>query len=143
MPLQASERVRDAYEALVSGKGAKVERKSLDCECPICMEDMAESPVELVAYCAVCGNNIHKDCLTRWLSQSVGRTCVYCRQPWTDGGSPLAAAGEANTNEGYVNLSHEADMSRERRTRKNGYNDILVINMLLDYYSRTRRWGYN
>lgn len=64
-----------------------VNRKPIeDNECPICYTDF-EPEKEAIVYCkAICGTNIHNDCLNSWLKaqqQAYGKsTCPYCRHDW-------------------------------------------------------------
>ena len=94
-------------------------RKPIEGECPICVEDFDVERRESIVYCqASCGNNIHKQCFEKWAATKRGGevTCPYCRSPWqADDSSAGIAAGRGKRNEeGYVNVAAQLGLSGER-----------------------------
>ncbi|KAG2178081.1 hypothetical protein INT43_003334 [Umbelopsis isabellina] len=89
-------------------------RRPLDTsDCPICFESFSEEEISSIAYCRVCGNNVHNECFDNWKSYQPGAvTCVYCRAPWYKQSHPinLAPAGK----EGYVNMAKVLGLSDKR-----------------------------
>ncbi|KLO14892.1 hypothetical protein SCHPADRAFT_825594 [Schizopora paradoxa] len=127
----ANTRVRDAY-AQASGRplssqassssnnGQNKRKPGPDDDCPVCYETMHNVQEKQLSYCEACGNCLHKDCFTQWAkSAKNGVTCVWCRAPWAQAGTPTrarAAGGNATTSEGYLNLSGVAGVSPVRDT---------------------------
>jgi hypothetical protein len=83
-------------------------RKPIEGECPICYDDL-EPRKDAIVYCkASCGNNVHKDCMQKWISMTRGKaTCPYCRATW-------AAEDGFEGKLGYVNVAGQLGLSRER-----------------------------
>jgi hypothetical protein len=96
-------------------------RKPIEGECPICYDDL-EPGKEAIAYCkASCGNNVHKDCMQKWISMSRGKaTCPYCRATWATEDSFDGKLGDVDTKglerngDGYVNVAGQLGLSGER-----------------------------
>lgn len=121
----ADEAVRQKFAAAaggVAGPGpaaaaAPTQQRPIEGDCPICCEEMAPGG-EAVVFCATCFNNLHQDCFGRWRAQKLGAqqpvTCVYCRAPWMDLGSPgagPAAVGATTVNvmgRAYLNLAQHS-----------------------------------
>ncbi|OAL48702.1 hypothetical protein IQ07DRAFT_588804 [Pyrenochaeta sp. DS3sAY3a] len=92
-------------------------RKPIEGECPICYDDLGDK--ESTVYCkASCGNNVHKDCMMKWLAMKT--TCPYCRAKWVEdtgldgviGGVNMT--GLARNEDGYVNVASQLGLSGER-----------------------------
>jgi hypothetical protein len=95
-------------------------RKPIEGECPICYTDF-EPESESIVYCkAGCGNNVHKDCMQKWMAANSGKaTCPYCRTKWAEEdvgafGGNISLEGAATTEEGYVNVAGQLGLSGER-----------------------------
>lgn len=110
---KANAAVRQAYERLISGKSAAAERRDHDADCPICMENMADDAIELLAYCSVCGQNIHRQCYAAWTKTAV--RLILC-------GSNLTASRRLSTNPraSCVGSHGSTDQSRLDRLRRSG-----------------------
>lgn len=53
-----------------------------DDECPICYQALNDE--DTLCACPMCHNNVHKECVVKWLEHSSQKTCVYCRSAnWT------------------------------------------------------------
>jgi hypothetical protein len=94
-------------------------RKPVEGECPICCCDFELSSSETVVYCkAACGNNIHKDCFSKWAATKSGQTitCPFCRSPWQGDEIQLkeVAKGGSRNAEGYVNVASQLGLSGRR-----------------------------
>ncbi|KXZ54207.1 hypothetical protein GPECTOR_5g30 [Gonium pectorale] len=115
----ASDVIRQRYAAIAggtaaggaAGAGASVQRP-VEGDCPICYEEMvagAGRGAEAITFCASCGNNMHRECFSRWAAskRSGGSqvTCVYCRAPWQDAGGPGPGTPGGAGGREYVNLS--------------------------------------
>ena len=60
----------------------KVERKPLEGDCPVCMDDIDES--EATTWCrGQCGNNVHVQCFKEWKKNALRNgddvLCMFCR----------------------------------------------------------------
>lgn len=96
-------------------------RKAIEGECPICYDDL-EPDKDAIAYCkASCGNNVHKDCMQKWIAMSKGKaTCPYCRATWATEEGFDGKLGDIDTNglqrneDGYVNVAGQLGLSGER-----------------------------
>jgi hypothetical protein len=95
-------------------------RKSIEGECPICYTDF-EPEGEAIVYCkAGCGNNVHKDCMQKWMAAKSGKaTCPYCRTKWAEEdvgalGGKVNLEGAMRTEDGYVNVAGQLGLSGER-----------------------------
>jgi hypothetical protein len=95
-------------------------RKPIEGECPICYDELGG--MEAIVYCkASCGNNVHKDCMQKWISISRGQaTCPYCRAKWeaeTGFEGKLGGVdpkGLERNEDGYVNVARQLGLSGER-----------------------------
>ncbi|KAH7359982.1 hypothetical protein BKA66DRAFT_471523 [Pyrenochaeta sp. MPI-SDFR-AT-0127] len=95
-------------------------RKPIEGECPICYDELDDR--EAIVYCkASCGNNVHKDCMQKWMTISRGKaTCPYCRAKWdedTDFGGKLGnvvMTGLEKNEDGYVNVAGQLGLSGQR-----------------------------
>jgi hypothetical protein len=96
-------------------------RKPIEGECPICYDDL-EPDQDVIVYCkASCGNNVHKDCMQKWIAMSRGKaTCPYCRATWAaeegfDGKlGDIDTKGLQRNEDGYVNVAGQLGLSGER-----------------------------
>jgi hypothetical protein len=96
-------------------------RKPIEGECPICYDDL-EPAKDAIVYCkASCGNNVHKDCMQKWISMSRGKaTCPYCRATWAAEDGFDGKLGHVDTKglernvDGYVNVAGQLGLSGER-----------------------------
>jgi hypothetical protein len=96
-------------------------RKPIEGECPICYDDL-EPGKDAIVYCkASCGNNVHKDCMQKWISMSRGKaTCPYCRATWaTEDGfdgklGSVDTKGLERNGDGYVNVAGQLGLSGQR-----------------------------
>ena len=83
-----------------------------------------------------------------------GVTCVWCRAPWAQAGTPArarAAGGSATTSEGYLNLSGVAGVSPVRDTSSCEFDKLTLTsscnptNCAIDYQGPRRgqrHYGY-
>ncbi|KAJ2965051.1 hypothetical protein NQZ79_g126 [Umbelopsis isabellina] len=107
---------------------SNTKRRPLDTsDCPICFESFSEEEISSIAYCRVCGNNVHNECFDNWKSYQPGVvTCVYCRAPWYKQSQPSKSGPVGE--EGYVNmakvlgLSNKRDASAYKRDRFGHYD---------------------
>jgi hypothetical protein len=98
-------------------------RKSIspDDNCPICFMEFEQGYEDTVFCKAVCGNNIHKECMEQWSASrnrnSAPVTCPYCRNNWVERDSDVmktvAKFGAVNE-EGYVNVASELGLPTSR-----------------------------
>jgi hypothetical protein len=96
-------------------------RKPIEGECPICYDDL-EAGKDAIVYCkASCGNNVHKDCMQKWISMTRGKaTCPYCRAIWAaedgfDGKlGTVDTKGLEKNEDGYINVAGQLGLSGER-----------------------------
>lgn len=96
-------------------------RKPIEGECPICYDDL-EPAKDAIVYCtASCGNNVHKDCMQKWISMTRGKaTCPYCRATWAAEDGFESKLGEVDTKglernaDGYLNVAGQLGLSGER-----------------------------
>lgn len=133
--LLASPAVRASYTAATGGRPASAGepdavgatagaaaadgRRPLsdDDDCPICCEEMGTGDPGATDWCRSCKNNVHTQCIGKWLGVKVAAgepaTCPMCRAGWHTGGegrrggggAPRAAAAAARPEGGYVNLA--------------------------------------
>ena len=104
------------------GEGEDSNRKPIEGECPICYDELEDK--EAIVYCkSSCGNNVHKDCMTKWMAISRGKaTCPYCRAKWAEDTGlegklgAIDTKGLARNDDGYVNVSGQLGLSGERDT---------------------------
>lgn len=97
-------------------------RKPIEGECPICYDELDASKDSIVYCKSACGNNVHKDCMQKWISMSGGgkATCPYCRAKWDtaeDFDSKLGSIdtkGLQRNDDGYVNVAGQLGLSGER-----------------------------
>lgn len=92
-------------------------RKPIEGECPICYDDLGEK--ESTVYCkASCGNNVHRDCMSKWLAMK--STCPYCRAKWNEDTGLDGVIGGVNmtgltkNENGYVNVASQLGLSSQR-----------------------------
>lgn len=96
-------------------------RKPIEGECPICYDDL-EPGKDAIVYCkASCGNNVHKDCMQKWISMTRGKaTCPYCRAAWAAEDGFKGKLGEVDTKglerneDGYLNVAGQLGLSGQR-----------------------------
>jgi hypothetical protein len=93
-------------------------RKPIEGECPICYDDL-EPGKDAIVYCkASCGNNVHKDCMQKWIVMTRDKaTCPYCRATWAaeDGKlGGLDTKGLKKNKEGYVNVAGQLGLDEQR-----------------------------
>lgn len=95
-------------------------RKPVEGECPICYDEL-ESGKDAIVYCkASCGNNIHKNCMQKWISMARGKaTCPYCRAKWMDDELPgnigdVDVKNLQRNKDGYLNVAEQLGLSGER-----------------------------
>jgi hypothetical protein len=101
-------------------KGEDGNRKPIEGECPICYDELGAK--DTIVYCkASCGNNVHEDCMQKWLAISKGKaTCPYCRAKWEADAGYEGKLGSMDTNglqrneDGYVNVAGQLGLSGER-----------------------------
>ncbi|CAO2658717.1 Nn.00g064400.m01.CDS01 [Neocucurbitaria sp. VM-36] len=101
-------------------EGEDTNRKPIEGECPICYDELEDK--EVVVYCkASCGNNVHKDCMQKWMAMTRGKTtCPYCRAKWTEetglDGKPgnVDMKGLEKNNDGYANVAGQLGLSGQR-----------------------------
>ncbi|KAL7567838.1 hypothetical protein ACA910_000581 [Epithemia clementina (nom. ined.)] len=151
--------VRSRYAAMKQGKGkagdhgnnsceeqkqqqeqddGAVQRRSLEQDCPICLEDMSTCPLAQVTYCKIsCGMNFHLECMNMWRRAAGNRqgtstrgaaavTCPNCRavepaptpKRRTAGGrgQEEEEAKEEAKEEGYINMGRFQGQSPIRDT---------------------------
>lgn len=96
-------------------------RKPIEGECPICYDDL-ELGTDNIVYCkASCGNNVHKDCMQKWIAISKGKaTCPYCRATWAaeegfEGKvGDIDLKGAERIGDGYANVAGQLGLSGQR-----------------------------
>ncbi|KAF2035402.1 hypothetical protein EK21DRAFT_106937 [Setomelanomma holmii] len=96
-------------------------RKPVEGECPICYDDL-NADTDAVVYCKTsCGNNVHKDCMQKWISMTRDKaTCPYCRATWAvedgfDGKlGTIDTKGLERNEDGYVNVAGQLGLSGKR-----------------------------
>ncbi|KAH8730091.1 hypothetical protein GQ44DRAFT_700812 [Phaeosphaeriaceae sp. PMI808] len=96
-------------------------RKPIEGECPICYDEL-DLDKDVIVYCKTsCGNNVHKDCMQKWISTSRSKaTCPYCRAPWTAEDNFDGKLGDIDTTslqknqDGYINVASQLGLSRQR-----------------------------
>ncbi|KAF2127195.1 hypothetical protein P153DRAFT_368521 [Dothidotthia symphoricarpi CBS 119687] len=95
-------------------------RKPIEGECPICYDELDPNK-DAIVYCkASCGNNIHKDCMQKWMSMARGKTtCPYCRAEWMELEFPgnlgsVDVNGLERNGDGYLNVAGQLGLSGER-----------------------------
>lgn len=101
--------------------GEDTNRKPIEGECPICYDELGD---ERTVYCKTsCGNNIHEDCMNKWVAMSRGKaTCPYCRAKWPEDTGLEGKLGSVDTSglernaEGYVNVAGQLGLSGRRDT---------------------------
>ncbi|KAF2110964.1 hypothetical protein BDV96DRAFT_666744 [Lophiotrema nucula] len=68
-----------AEQAAAQRLPRQVERRPIEGECPMCLEDMDVKDVANIEWCKTgCGNNIHRECLEKWKASK--KTCIICRK---------------------------------------------------------------
>ena len=75
--LQPNDIVQTTYLSLGDklAKQGQVKQKSIDCECPVCLEEL-DNGQELV-YCQYsCGQSVHQECFQVWSNMQSSKTCV-------------------------------------------------------------------
>jgi hypothetical protein len=95
-------------------------RKAIEGDCPICYDELGDK--DTIVYCkASCGNNVHEDCMQKWLAISKGKaTCPYCRAKWDADSGYEGKLGSVDTKglqrneDGYVNVADQLGLSGER-----------------------------
>ncbi|KAI8885803.1 hypothetical protein K501DRAFT_68179 [Backusella circina FSU 941] len=101
----------------------KAEQRPLDTsDCPVCFETFEPENINFIAFCFICGNNIHKQCLQQWIDSKGGidrATCVYCRSPWVQEDQAPSLKSwrdvDADHRDGtFVNFAEEMNISRKR-----------------------------
>ncbi|CBX92206.1 hypothetical protein IAQ61_000384 [Plenodomus lingam] len=118
-------------------EGEDTNRKPIEGECPICYDELEDK--DHTVYCkSSCGNNVHKDCMQKWIAISMGTaTCPYCRAKWPQETGLEGKLGEIDTTglevneDGYVNVARQLGLDGER-----DYST---------YHQRwvRRQWGYS
>lgn len=104
----------------VSSEDKDGKRKSVDGECPICVEDLEANDEQIVWCQAACGNNLHKACFDQWAASKRGApvTCPYCRTNWQDAidTNELKHVSKNATvgRDGYVNIAQQLGISGKR-----------------------------
>ncbi|KAF2848974.1 hypothetical protein T440DRAFT_142895 [Plenodomus tracheiphilus IPT5] len=101
-------------------EGEDTNRKPIKGECPICYDELEDK--EHTVYCkSSCGNNVHKDCMQKWIAISKGKaTCPYCRAKWAVDTGLEGKLGEIDTSglqlneDGYVNVAGQLGLDGER-----------------------------
>ncbi|KAI8881741.1 hypothetical protein K501DRAFT_300395 [Backusella circina FSU 941] len=97
-------------------------------DCAICFDPFIESERTNVEFCWVCGNNVHGQCMARWISTRTGvnetnATCIYCNQTWhilptTPGEHRRKDASKLDSrhvdDHGFVNVAVEAGLPSQR-----------------------------
>ncbi|KAI9172247.1 NADPH-dependent alkenal/one oxidoreductase, chloroplastic [Paramyrothecium foliicola] len=101
-----------------AGSGAENQkRKELEGDCPICYSELDASSPESITWCqAMCGQNMHQQCLAVWVSQGK-RTCPMCRSAWHEDAASLAKNINRNAvsrPEGYANIGAQLGLSLTR-----------------------------
>lgn len=96
-------------------------RKPIEGECPICYDELQSGEEEIVYCKAACGNNVHKNCMQKWISMSRSKaTCPYCRATWAtedifDGNlGTIDTKGLQRNEDGYVNVAGQLGLSGVR-----------------------------
>lgn len=115
----ADESVRAQYRAS-SSQEAEVVRRTVEGDCPICFEDMAEgdgsTPQNVATWCQNCGHNFHKLCLDNWMKARSNAACPLCRRPLVHQQKP---SGEKE----YMNLSQFSTKHTRSLTLQEMYAD--------------------
>lgn len=101
-------------------EGEDTNRKPIEGECPICYDELEDK--EHTVYCkSSCGNNVHKDCMQKWIAISKGKaTCPYCRAKWLGETGLEGKLGKIDTKglepneDGYVNVAGQLGLDGER-----------------------------
>ncbi|KAI8934263.1 hypothetical protein NX059_009006 [Plenodomus lindquistii] len=101
-------------------EGEDTNRKPIEGECPICYDELEDK--EHTVYCkSSCGNNVHKDCMQKWIAISKGSaTCPYCRAKWAEETGLEGKLGDIDTTglqlneDGYVNVAEQLGLNSER-----------------------------
>ncbi|KAJ4365220.1 hypothetical protein N0V83_008838 [Neocucurbitaria cava] len=101
-------------------EGEDTNRKPIEGECPICYDELSDK--ESVVYCKVsCGNNVHKDCMQKWMAMTRGKTtCPYCRAKWAEDTGLEGKLGNVDikglerNEDGYVNVAGQLGLSGQR-----------------------------
>jgi hypothetical protein len=96
-------------------------RKPIEGECPICYDDL-QPGTDNIVYCkASCGNNVHRDCMQKWIAISKGKaTCPYCRATWAAEEGFAGKVGDIDlkgaelTGDGYANVAGQLGLSGNR-----------------------------
>ncbi len=119
--ITASAKVVQTVQALEKGSASVstdqlVVRKPINGEpCAICFDAMNEK--EKIAFCRMCGNNLHDDCWQRWKKSSTHHDCVYCRTP------NLGIVELKQNQEGYINLGNlQPGVKQDREYHYNPYS---------------------
>ena len=161
----ANDQVRTKYAQMTgnavdnsNSNDNKIERKEIEGDCAICMEEMIEGKNDrknALVWCqGQCGQNIHKQCFNEWAKNQISSgdevTCPYCRTRWANsedyggnsgsngrGGRGRTSGGDYgdSVNEGYLNFGEEQGQDRYRDTST--YSD-----WGWGGYGRRRRWGW-
>lgn len=126
-------------------EGEDTNRKPIEGECPICYDELDDK--EAIVYCkAGCGNNVHKDCMQKWVAISRGKaTCPYCRAKWDEDTGFEGKLGSVDTKglerneDGYINVAGQLGLSGERDYST--YHQFWVRRHL--GYGGRRRGGYD
>lgn len=101
-------------------EGEDGNRKPIEGECPICYDELDDK--EATVFCKYsCGNNIHRDCMQKWVKISKGKaTCPYCRAKWAEDTGMEGKLGSVDTKnlerneDGYVNVAGQLGLSNRR-----------------------------
>lgn len=104
-------------------ENAEEGRRPLTDACAICMEDFNAQSTEATVWCKNCKNNLHRDCMSKWLSARTGgnATCPFCRGPWDEGGRTADEEGK------YTNLANLSTKHREPFTLEERYPDSYMF----------------
>ncbi|KAF1940873.1 hypothetical protein EJ02DRAFT_455673 [Clathrospora elynae] len=102
-------------------EGEDGNRKPIEGGCPICYDDLGDR--ETIVYCkASCGNNVHSECMQKWVAISKGKaTCPYCRAKWEEEDrsfegklGSVDTKGLHQNEDGYVNVAGQLGLTGQR-----------------------------
>ncbi|GKT98164.1 e3 ubiquitin-protein ligase zswim2 [Fusarium langsethiae] len=112
-------------------------RKPIEGDCPICYCELDGTDEASIVWCAAtCGHNFHKDCFEIWAKTKHGNvTCPLCRSDWKGDESLVATVqkDKAQVDDGYLNVSDQLGISRER--------DTSTYSRWFEYHQNGGRWN--
>lgn len=131
--VDAEERAPDAVIDAVRGIAPELfnstrkiapKRGSSQDECPVCMDALAQSPVD---HCASCGNGIHHDCIQRYRRAVSGAVrCVLCRAEWDQADATVGKKGVLKAGR-LINVSDMVDGVFEPDARRDIPDQVMQM----------------